>query len=729
MSIRTVKKFAIFLYLLISYQVLFAQNIFKAFITDEKTHEPLAGASLGIPSLRLGSSANKSGVLSITQIPDGDFELILSFIGYRTQEIKVHFPLKNPDLISTFSLEPAAGELTEVVVQTTRTNQNIRDIPTRIEALPLEEIDEKSSMKPGDIKMLLGEVTGINVQQTSAVSGSANFRIQGLDSRYTQLLKDGMPLYQGFSSGLSLLQISPLDLKQVEFIKGSASTLYGAGAIAGIINLITKTPDQAPELTFLLNKTTARGTDASAFYSRQWQHIGTTLYGAYNYNGAYDPAKNGLSALPLTKRFTLNPKIFLIQNTRNSGWFGINSTYEDRFGGDLQVINGKANSTHQYFERNKSYRLSTQLSITHIIDSISRLTLKNTIGSFDRNLANPDFVFTGKELSSFTELTYITTGKRSGWVTGLNFITDKFNSPVSDSKLNYKQQTFGVFGQNTYKATNWLSIESGLRIDLNSPACLGKYKGLFFLPRINTLFKLGEKLSSRIGGGLGYKMPGFFNDQSEALGYQHIMPVLISNTPAEQSYGLNADLNFRSALGDAFITINELFFQTLVQHPLLLENNQFISSKGHIHTQGAETNLKLNLDELGFYLGYTYTDTRLTDQGQTSVQPLTAKHRINVDAIYELENRFRIGAEGFYTSSQLLSDGRTGRGFITAGLLIQKMWKHLDVFMNVENLTDRRQTRWESIYTGSISTPIFRDIYTPLEGVVMNLGLRIKLLN
>lgn len=59
-------------------------------------------------------------------------------------------------------------------------------------------------MRPGDIKMLLGESTGIHVQQTSAVSGTASFRIQGFDSRYTQLLQNGMPLYSGFSGNLSL---------------------------------------------------------------------------------------------------------------------------------------------------------------------------------------------------------------------------------------------------------------------------------------------------------------------------------------------------------------------------------------------------------------------------------------------------------------------------------------------------------------------------------------------
>jgi iron complex outermembrane receptor protein len=536
-----------------------------------------------------------------------------------------------------------------------------------------------------------------------------------------------MPLYAGFSGNLSLLQISPLDLKQVEFIKGSASTLYGGGAIAGLVNLISKTPGKTPELTFLLNGTSAKGADASGFYSQKWQHIGTTIFGSYNYNGAYDPSNTGFTAIPQIHRFTINPKVFLYLDNRNSGWFGVNTTYENRYGGDLQVISGHADSIHQYFERNKTFRFSTQLSFTHKIDSISQLNIKNTAGFFDRQLGEPGFIFKGKQLSSFSEVNYVRNSKRASWVAGANLITDHFTD--AQNRLNYDLTTIGAFLQNTYKASDWFSLESGLRADKNTPAPGGRSTGLFILPRINALFKISNQLTSRIGGGLGYKMPTLFNDQSEQDGYQNIQPLNIASTQAEQSYGLNGDLNYRSAIGEAFISINQLFFYTKVNHALILQNNTFINAPGYVSSKGAETNIKLTMDELGFYIGYTYTNAQLHNTGQTSTQPLTPKNQVSFDATYEIENSFRFGAESFYTGRQILSDGTTGRGYITFGMLIQKMWKHLDIFINAENLTDRRQTRWGNIYTGSITNPVFRDLYAPLDGVVVNAGVRIKLLN
>jgi iron complex outermembrane receptor protein len=193
-------------------------------------------------------------------------------------------------------------------------------------------------MKPGDIRMMLNESTGIQTQQTSATSYNSSIRIQGLDGKYTQILRDGLPLYSGFSGGLSLLQIVPLDLKQVEVIKGASSTLYGGGAIAGLVNLISKTPKEKRELSFMLNGTSALGLDASGFYSQKFNKIGTTIFASYNKGTAYDPANIGLTAIPKFNRYTINPKLFVYFNEKTNLNVGINTTIEDRIGGDIRYI-------------------------------------------------------------------------------------------------------------------------------------------------------------------------------------------------------------------------------------------------------------------------------------------------------------------------------------------------------------------------------------------------------
>ncbi|WP_390548247.1 TonB-dependent receptor plug domain-containing protein [Qipengyuania sp. MTN3-11] len=146
-----------------------------------------------------------------------------------------------------------------IIVQGTRLGRRLQDEPIRVEVIAGEEIEEKAIMRPGNIAMLVNETGGVRVQVTSPALGAANIRIQGLEGRYTQLLADNVPLYGGQAASLGLLQIPPTDLAQIEVIKGSASALYGASALGGVINLISKRPGDEFEAEVLANATTRDG--------------------------------------------------------------------------------------------------------------------------------------------------------------------------------------------------------------------------------------------------------------------------------------------------------------------------------------------------------------------------------------------------------------------------------------------------------------------------------------
>lgn len=107
-------------------------------------------------------------------------------------------------ILIIFSMTSFAQErqdtLKAISVVSTRSSRTIERIPTRIEFVAEEEVDEKINMKPGDIRVMMSESTGITTQQTSAISGNSAIRIQGLDGRYTLILKDGMPAFPGAAS-------------------------------------------------------------------------------------------------------------------------------------------------------------------------------------------------------------------------------------------------------------------------------------------------------------------------------------------------------------------------------------------------------------------------------------------------------------------------------------------------------------------------------------------------
>ena len=698
-----------------------AQNTFKAIILDKDEKEPLTGAIVSVQGTANAASTDKEGKVVLTNILDGKQVIECSFMGFQTRIDTLSFPLKNEEFITVY-LEEEDEELEEIVVSSTRSSRTISDIPTRIETVAAEELDEKAASQPSNIKMILTESTGIQTQQTSATSANASIRIQGLDGKYTQLLRDGFPLYSGFAGGLSIMQIPPLDLKRVEVIKGSASTLYGGGAIAGLINLITKDPTEKKELTFMANGTSAKGLDFSGYYNQKFKKIGITLFAARNSQLAYDPNNDNLSDIPQYIRYTFNPRIFYYLNPSTTISLALNTSFENRLGGDMQVINNKADSTHIYFERNISNRYSTQLKFEKNFENKSVLIVKNSITEFARSIGMLNYNFGGKQIASYSELSYLLPKEKTEWVTGLNVWTDQFKETpnLAINKRDYSQITIGVFMQNHWNITDKFISEIGLRADfisLNAPNQPAK-NNVFLLPRVSLLYKFSSKLTTRLGGGLGYKAPTIFSEAAETQGFQNIQPINFQTCNTEISIGGNFDINYRTKLSEEItLTINEMLFYTQLNQPLSLiynttnNTNEFVNGKGFMISLGSETNMKVKYEDIALYVGYTYIDAQRQYDNLNVVNPLTAKHRLNLIAMYEVENKLRIGYEAFYVSPQTLNNGNTTRDYWIMGISAEKKFKHFSLFVNAENYLDTRQAKYQTMYSGTIQNPQFVEIW------------------
>jgi len=707
----------------------FGQNTFKAIIKDSESKELLIGATAILQGTTNGASADQNGYLELKNIPDGKQSIIYSYVGYQEKKNTFIFPLNQTEPFEILLSAEEGEELEEVVITSTRSSRTINNIPTRIEAISGEELEEKGNMKPGDIRMMLNESTGIQTQQTSATSYNSSIRIQGLDGKYTQILKDGYPLYSGFSGGLSLLQIAPLDLQQVEVIKGASSTLYGGGAIAGLVNLVSKIPKEERELSFMLNGTSALGLDVSGFYAKRNNKVGTTIFASYNTAKPYDPSDIGFTAIPKYTRYTVNPKLFVYFNDKTTLNAGVNATIEERIGGDIKYIENKGDETHSYFEKNNTNRYSAQLGLDHTINDSSKLSFKNSLSYYDRAIEIPGYKFSGVQLASFTEATYNHKVENAEWIAGLNLWTDKFNQDKFDNAqtVDYHYTTFGLFVQNTWNASEKFILETGLRGDYQN-----EY-GFFALPRISGLLKVNPKLSIRLGGGLGYKTPTVFTEDAERIQFRNVLPINISETEAEKSVGGNFDINYKTSLSDKMsFSINTLLFYTQIKNPLMLtpttENLfEFQQPNGSIDTKGIETNVKLTYGDLKLFVGYRLADVKEHYNGESTKFPLVAKHRLNNVLMYEIEDSLKMGLEAYYFSPQELNDGAKGKEYWLFGFMVEKIWDSFSIFINFENFGDTRQTKFDTIYTGTITNPTFRDIYAPVDGFVINGGLKIKL--
>ncbi|MEM1336896.1 MAG: TonB-dependent receptor [Bacteroidota bacterium] len=699
-----------------------AQNTLEIKVLTQKEKEPLLGATVYIASLGKGATTNFGGIAILEEIPDGTYKVQISYLGFNTLATSISVPV---DTELTFYMEESANALDEIVLQTTRSTRTIEKIPTRIEFIGVEELGEKAIMNPTNISMVLRESTGIQMQQTSLSSANTNIRIQGLDGRYTQLLRDGFPLYSGFSSGLSILQIPPLDLRQFEIIKGSSSTLYGGGAIAGLVNMVSKTPEEEPTLDIMLTQTQALGSTANVFYGERKDKWGWTLYGSGHYQKAFDPENDGFSNLPLTQSISFNPKLFHYPSKNTTLWFGINGTYDNRLGGDITSIEDGGNGTNGYTEENLSKRISTQAVFETRLDSVQSISIKNSIAFFDRSLEIPDLSFKGNQWNTFIEAAYQKQGIRSDWVLGANLYTTSFDERDNPLERDQQDITTGLFANAIFDISERWILETGLRADYAFDW------GFFTLPRSSLLFKSNDNFSSRLGGGLGYRIPDMFTEEAEFINFRNVLRIDKDVLKAERSYGLNLDFNYQTRVTDHIgFSINQLFYVTAIRDGLLLNSNtddffQFENASGEILSRGAETNIKFTYEDFRWFLNYAFIDTRLNYLPGNPQKPLTAKHNAGSVLMYESE-KWRIGYETYYTGKQLLSNGIETTDFFTMGLLIMLNFNWGSTFVNFENFTDRRQSRFSPLVLPPNENPTFPEIYAPTDGFIFSVGVILK---
>ena len=710
------------------------EHVYRALVQDAHHGEPLAGVNVTVEGTTLGGATDADGRVALTGIPAGEQTLVFSFIGFETAQRTFTFPLDDPGVVDVVGLEEAHGELDEIAVGATRTSRTIADQATRVETIAGEEIDEKISMDPSNITMLLNESPGITVQQTSAVSGNASLRIQGLDGRYTQILKDGFPLYGGFAGGLSLLQVPPLDLQQVEVIKGPASTLYGGDAIAGLVNLVSKTPTEEPELSLLANVTSAGGYDLGGFYTARGERLGVTVLASGTLQEAYDPDDDAFSNLPDSQRLTLSPKLYLYPSARTTVSLGVTGTVEEREGGDLDVLDGGPEAGRVFVERNASTRLTSQARLNHglgrdaeeLFGGPTLVTLKNSVSLFDRAIEVPGYRFDGRQIATYSEASVLVDRAVHDVVVGLDLRTDDFQEDAGgeDAVRDYTYLSAGAFVQDTWDIGRRVVVEAGLRVDLHDPF------GVFVLPKASILYRITDRLSGRVGGGLGYKAPTVFLEPSEERAFRGVVP-LSDRIDAETSRGGSVDVNYQTLLFDRLgVSINQAFLFTDLERPLVPATDseagrlRYESADGAIHTRTLETNAKLTLSDFKLFLGYVYLDAR-SDYGDVEGPlPLTPEHKTYTVLVYEKHGTGRLGLEAYYTGPQTLADGTDTEGYWVTGIMAERRFGPARLFLNFENFLDTKQSNYAPVVLGPRTNPRFAEIWAPMDGFIVNGGVK-----
>ncbi|MCB2410700.1 TonB-dependent receptor [Hymenobacter sp. BT178] len=710
-----------------------ARSTLAVSVLDSLTQAPVPGASVGIPGTSLGTQTNAMGVGMLAPGPRSGTVLVVSAMGYRMRRVRV-----SEGAGLRVYLAPTTEELEEVVVTATRTNSRIADLPSRVEVLGTEEMAEESGIKPGNIASLLGDLAGTQIQPTSPTTGNADVRIQGLPGRYAQILRDGLPLLGAYAGGFGILQIPPLDLRQIELVKGSSSTLYGGGAIAGLVNLVSKTPVYGvPEYSITANQSTLRETNLNGFAAARGQRLGYTLYLGGTRQREVDVDGDGFADLPRLGNVTVHPRLFCYPSPTTQLAVGYTGTAESRRGGHVGTLRDEVPDADRAYTVTNLVQRHTA-DVVYTLDSLAegRLTLKGTVSGYSRRVRTRVNGFDARQITYFAEASYLhALGKQHTLVGGLN-LTGEALRPDAGSPtplLNrYTYATVGAFVQDDWRTARFLTVQTGLRLDHHN-----RY-GNFLLPRLALLFTVSPAVSARLNGGWGYRVPSPYVNEQDERQYDRILP--LAGVSAERSTGLSGDVNYaRTFPGDdgenIILSINQSFYYTQIDQPLVLDPEpdgplqplRWRNESRPVVSQGLETYVRLREDENELYLGYSFTDSRRTYDPLNPRLALSARHKFAAVGLLELVTHWAVGVEASYTGRQYLSDGSPTPGYpIVAGLVRYRSgpWT---VVLNGENLLDYRQTRREPVVHGDLRNPDFRELWAPVEGRVVNLSVNWRL--
>lgn len=666
---------------------------------------------------------NNAGEAAV-RLPVGLDTILIMHIGFFPDTVRL-VVRSELDTVLTVVLRSLPAELAPVVVIATRSERRMEEEPLRVEALTGEDITEKTQMRPGDLTQLLRELSGVRLQPTPATLGGARLRLQGLDGRYTLVVSDGLPLQGAEAPALGLAQIPPIDLRQVEVIKGAATALYGPAALAGVVDLISQRPGNEREVVF--NQTSRSGTDGVLWLSKALtERWGYTLVAGAHRQREEDLNMDGWADLPGYTRVEIRPRLFWTGARGSTLYLTTGAVSEQRDGGT--VAGASAPDGNPFRLGVDTRRADIGLVGTLPVGANATATLRASATEYWRQHRFGGLLQRARGHTVFGEATLVVPHGRAVWLVGAAVEQDGAHQEDIPG-FDYRFTTPSLFVQSTVSPVAWLNGSVIGRCDAHSRF------GTICSSRAAVLAHSGTRWSARLSAGTGFFGPTTLTGEVEDLDLTRVRPTTILAAEHAQT----GSLDLTTKLGP--LEINATLFASAVRNPVLLRPVPDSSGRVELRnavsparTQGAELFAFYNGEPITITAQYTFLHGNMgaLDTAKQQPIPLDPRHSAGLDVAWEDEHGgARVGLEVFYTGRQSLEDDpyrTTTPSYTTVGLLVSWRLARATVYLNGENLTDVRQTRYDPLLLpaqgagGRWTT----DQWAPLEGRVVNAGVLLR---
>lgn len=640
-----------------------------------------------VQSGRTGALTDVSGRARLS-LPAGRQRVAVSRIGFTPDTVDV-VVIADSTVPVDVSLTETGVELEElVVVSSTRTERHMDEEPVRVEVLGGEDVAEKTQMRPADITRLLTEMVGVRMQPGASPLGSTRLRLQGLKGQYTAIVADGLPIYGAEPSGLAVLQLAPLDLKQAEVIKGPATAFYGSSALGGVLNLISRRPGDGPR-TLVANQTSRGGTDGLYWGGEKLSpSAGITLFADAHHQQLEDISGDHWADYPGFTRFSFRPRLFISQPSGDELFATIGGRAENRTGGFT--------SANDYREKLETRHLDGGLIYRRALGQGDHLNFRGS-----GMLETTDHHFGGvlernERNTGLAEISY--TGQRGSvdWVLGGAWQYDRLDAKnVSD--VSFSHSVPAGFGQLGIRLSSTVSTSFAGRCDIHN------VYGTYCTPRAALLVRPAEGLSLRASAGLGFYAPTPITEESDAIG---LRAVVFPKLEVERARNASLDGHWQQGPIEVSATVS----WSRITHAVRLDSIPgdpqgrlaFTNATGPTDTWAGELFAVYQHAPIVLTLFYGYLHGREQDpDGGRRETALTPRHAVGADLAWEAPAAGTwIALEAFYTGRQALDDDPNRSHsipYLSAELLAAQRIGKIWLFGTLDNIGNFRITKHEPL--------------------------------
>ena len=613
-------------------------------VLDAHTKEHLSFVNVQVEGTALGCLTDESGHFYLKNLPEGELTIVFSMMGYETEKRTV--TLRRDTLVEmNVAIAETSFMIDNVVVTANKYETKQREVATIVNVIPPLIIESTTSNSMADV---LNFQTGLRVEETCSNCGVPQIRINGLEGQYTQILMDSRPIFSSLASVYGLEQLPAGMVDRIEVIRGGGSALYGANAIAGVVNIITKEPSRN---SFNISNTSAftqKGTydintNMNASVVSENQKAGLFLFGVQRNRQQYDRDNDGYSDIPHLNSTTVGFRSYFKTSDYSKitaeyhhttefrrGGYGIDSLqpHESPLTEQLKHNIDAATAKWDMYTADNKHFVSVYTSFQHIARD-----------SYFGTNYNPNAYGKSTDIVSVTGAQYRFSYPCGIMNADLSAGAEYSYNQLRDQILGYDRNTLqrvhlgGGYVQNEWKNKQW-SILVGGRLEQHS--LLDKP---VFSPRANIRYTPIEPIILRLSYASGYRAPQIYEEDLHvgAVGGEVSLISLDENLKPEYSHSISGSIDMYKRFGkwDMNLTLEGFFTQlndvfTLVENGHDAHGNLLLTRTNASGARVAGMNIEAKVGFghlLTFQAGYTYNHSRYIEPLQWSENPNIAPQR------------------------------------------------------------------------------------------------------